>query len=410
MHLHSLRLRRFRNFADTSVHLEPGLTVFHGDNAQGKTNLLESIYYLATGRSFRTTRDEECVPFGSEPGAAAVVEGSLTRGGVRHDIRIAFTRQTKIVRVDDKPLARLTDLWGVLATVLFTPEDLQTVLGGPSGRRQYIDVALSQVDHYYLDALKRYTRALRQRNALLRRPGHLSDKTRAQVEAYEGPLADAAGRIFTARRDFIARVVPLAARRHVELAGREEILTGRYDHFLQTVLDPPDRPLDAIADREATALFASLLAKRRDDDVARQQTIQGPHRDDLFLLVDGREARAFASQGQARTTALSLRLAEADFIRETAGHAPLLLLDDILSELDPRRLDSLLSSLASADIQTILTTTDLEPLRSVLGRARAWRVEQGRVIPPATATATPAAGDATNRPSNPTTTESAGEE
>jgi len=380
MHLQTLRIRRFRNLADIQLTLPRGLTVFWGDNAQGKTNIVEAVYLLATGRSFRTSREEECLPLDGPAGATAVAEGGMLRGGIAHDICVAFTRQSKTVRVDGKPLARLTDLWGVLATVLFTPADLQTVLGGPSGRRQYIDIALSQVDPSYLEALKRFSRALRQRNALLRRPPPLSSRCRGQIEAYEPLLAEAAARLFIGRRGFVARVTDLAARRHLALAGRDERLACRYDHFLRPVLDGgPDTPIDALSEQEVANLYGDLLARRREDDILRQQTLSGPHRDDLNLLVDDREARFFASQGQARTTALSLRLAEVDYIREAVGHAPLLLLDDILSELDPQRLQSLLSSLAEADLQTILTTTDLEPLRPVLARATAWKVHHGNV-------------------------------
>jgi DNA replication and repair protein RecF len=373
----------FRNLAPAQLSLQRGLNVIWGANAQGKTNLLEAAYYLATGRSFRTSRDEECLPFNSDPAASAILEGRLIRGGIRHDIEVSVSRRGKAVRVDEKTLPRLTDLWGVLATVLFTPDDLRMVGGGPAGRRQWIDIALSQVDHYYLDALKRFSRALRQRNALLRPPSRSARIDRSQVEAYEGPLAQAAGRILVGRRDFLSRIQPLAARRHAELARGDEPLDFRYDHFLQPVLSREGIELGQLNDTRAADLYAVLLASRRDEDLARGQTTRGPHRDDVTLLLQDHEARAYASQGQTRTLALSLRLAEVDFIRNTLGHSPLLLLDDILSELDPDRLTWLLSSLANAEIQTILTTTDLGPLRPYLGEAKAWNMQAGKVQPTA---------------------------
>lgn len=389
MILETLTLRRYRNLAEAHLDFRPGLNVLWGANAQGKTNLLEAIHYLTTGRSFRTHRDEECLPFGAEPRSVARIRGQLNRNDTRHGVEVLLTRQSKAIRVDDKPIARLTELWGLFPVVLFTPADLQMVTGGPAGRREWLDVALSQASRPYLDALKRFTRALRQRNALLRQPPPHSPSRAAQIAAYETPLAEASGVLWVARKQFIAELELKAARRHAELSQSAETLELRYQHFLNSFAPEAREGLDALDARRVAELYAAELERLRPDDIQRAQTLVGPHRDDILFLVNGREARNYASQGQARTVALSLRLAEVEQIHHDTGHAPLLLLDDILSELDAARLHQLLSGLARANQQTILTATDVEPLVQRLSLAASWKVENGVVHPDATPRALP---------------------
>lgn len=389
MILETLTLRRYRNLAEAQLTFRPGLNVLWGANAQGKTNLLEAIHYLTTGRSFRTHRDEECLPFGAEPRSAARIQGQFDRNGTRHAVEVAITRQAKAIRVDDKPLTRLTELWGLVPVVLFTPGDLQMVTGGPAARREWLDVALSQSSRPYLDALKRFTRALRQRNALLRQPPPHSPSRAAQIAAYEAPLAEASGILWAARKLFVAELEHKAARRHAELSRNTETLELRYQHFLYSFAAEVRKDLDSLDARRVGELYRAELERLRPDDIQRAQTLVGPHRDDLLFLVNGREARNYASQGQARTIALSLRLAEVEQIHRDTGHAPLLLLDDILSELDAGRLHQLLSGLAQANQQTILTATDLEPLVERLSLAASWKVENGTVRPDAAPQAVP---------------------
>ncbi len=378
MHIEQIEIRRFRNLEMIRAEFDPGLNVICGKNAQGKTNLLEAVHYLATGRSFRTSREDECLPFGAEAGAAAWMRARIARGPARHEIEAAIARQEREIRVDGKTVRRLTDFWGLFLVVLFTPDDLQTVGGGPAGRRQWLDMALSQASRPYLDALKRFTRALRQRNTLLRRPPPRPPGLAEQARAYEGPLAESAGRIYVEREKFVRDIAPFAARRHAQFCGADEALAIEYSSFLDSAQHERNGKT-ALDEGAAAELYARLLAERRDDDLARGQTLNGPHRDDLVFSLNGREARAFSSQGQARSIALSLRMAEVDYLREATGHAPVLLLDDILSELDPDRLAALLSSLAQAEIQTILTTTDLAPLRNQMERARIWKMSEGRL-------------------------------
>lgn len=455
MTLLSVEIRSFRNIESLSLSLGGALHAIWGDNAQGKTNILEAIQFLSTGQSFRTAREEECLPFaagshpvsnsgpgsgsshgpapapdsGLGPGAharaTAWIRGRYETGGVRRTVEAAIQPESKTIRLDGKPLARLTELWGLFPSVLFTPGDLELVSGGPSRRRGWMDMALSQTSRPYLRALKRYTSALRQRNALLRRPGaraiashgalpgaaphaphgashaphaphgassHASALA-AQIAAYEPPLAEAAGELYMGRREFAARVSELAARRHTQLAGSGEPLELRYKHFLNELGEGAETEEDARWEapagesgenlpqtaREAADAFRGLLESRREHDLQRAQTLRGPHRDDLYLLLNGNEARSYASQGQRRTIALSLRMAEADYIREASGAPPLLLLDDILSEFDAARLEALLTLLAQETFQTIITATSLDPILRRLPKVVAWKVADGRV-------------------------------
>ncbi len=401
-----LQIRRFRNLEDVRLAPAPGLNALWGENAQGKTNLLEAARFLAAGRSFRTAREEECLALGAEAGAAAWLRGEIERAGVRHTLEITLTRQGKDARADGKTLRRLTDLWGMAPVTLFTPEDLQMVGGGPAGRRLWLDMALSQISHGYLEALRRFSGALRRRNALLRRaardgPGAIA-ALEGQVAAWEAPLAAAAAEIHEERRAFLRDLLPFARARHAAFSRERESLDLRLVSFLSQALRRGRAAPGALDGQEAAAaesaagappaiedeprgrgeiaeVYARALARRRREDFARAQTTLGPHRDDLALTLDGREARLFASQGQRRAIALSLRLAEVDLGRARLGEPPALLLDDILSELDRGRLEALLDGLAKEAIQTILTTTDMTPLREFLAGARVWKVENGRI-------------------------------
>lgn len=431
MILESLRIRQFRNLGDVTWSPRPGLNLLWGSNAQGKTSVLEAIYYLATGQSFRTSRDEEVLPFGSaaggnataaSPGAGAgaasvptaLVQAKIARAATRHELTVAIRRDLKSIRIDGKALRRLTELWGLLAVVVFVPGDLQLVYGGPAMRRQWVDVALSQVNLPYLDALKNFTKALRQRNALLRMPHpHPVDRV-GQIRAYEQPLAQAAGTLFIGRQHFFQTVSAFAATRYAAISGRAEALTIKYQPFL----DPekiiamsgagagagagagPSAPVTKpgaagvangasamgtnwprrIREEDVAEAYGKLLAQRRNDDMARGMTTEGPHRDDCSLLLNGRDAKTYASQGQVRSIALALRLAEVDTIRRATGHPPLLLLDDLLSELDPQRLRYLLTALSSESLQSVLTTTDPAPVRDSLPEAGVWEVRNGQIV------------------------------
>lgn len=331
MRILSLQLANYRNYVRAELRPCAGVTVLAGDNAQGKTNLLEAVYLCCTGRSHRTRQDRELIRWGADFCRVAV-EAERRDGTHAVEIAIPAAGRRKI-RVNGSEISRSGELMGHVTGVLFSPEDLRLVKDGPAERRRFIDIALSQVRPSYYYALQRYARALKQRNELLR-AGNLET-----LESWDEQLARAGAEIMAARAEYIARLSAAAARTHADIACERETLSIAY------------------APNVEDGDILRALRKARDVDMRRMTTSAGVHRDDVRFCVDGRELRLFGSQGQQRTAALSVRLAELDVVKEESGEAPVLLLDDVMSELDPERRRRLLAHLDG--VQTIVTCTDI---------------------------------------------------
>lgn len=334
-----LRVRDFRSYAEIDVRLGSGVTVAHGCNGAGKTNLLEALYFGCTARSCRTTNEREAVRFGAQ---ASRIEVSTTDGaGYDHELFVGFQPgQDKRIRVDGAPVERLLDAPGRPLVSVFLPERLELVKGPPALRRSHLDALVTGLWPARAQTRRQYSAALGQRNALL---GRLhAGASRAAMGAWDLELA----RHGIALRDDRARAVAVVADRFVDVAtelgleGRTEL---RY------------RPRTAAKTPEA---FAAELAERLDSDVERGFTQHGPHRDDLALLRDGRELRVYGSQGEQRLGLLALLLAEREALAEERGAPPLLLLDDVMSELDADRRELLVARVAAVG-QCLITTTDL---------------------------------------------------
>ena len=380
-----LRLFRFRNYDDETVSLGPGLKVVVGPNAQGKTNLLEAVSTAALTRSPRAGSAAEVIGWG-EPACRVTASVRRPEGPVEIDLTLRRGDGERVVRsvtVDDKPRAARSVL-GLCPVVLFWPDDLQLVKGGPEGRRRLLDIVLSQVDAHTADDLVRYRRTVEQRNAMLRlvRDGSGSYAT---VEAYTRELVELGGRIRVARSRLVRSLDPLATDALAELTDGREVLQLRYvgDGVALTSLNDP---------LEAAAELAALLADRRAEEIARGVTVAGPHRDDVDMLLDDRPARSTASQGQQRSIVLACKLAEVRHVGAVAGVAPVLLLDDVLSELDAGRRLRLLAALgAGTDTQALLTTSESAALDLPAGAdVRRFTVHGGRVIADVDSVAAPA--------------------
>ncbi|HUT26005.1 MAG TPA: DNA replication and repair protein RecF, partial [Sumerlaeia bacterium] len=316
-----------------------------------------------TGRSFRTRYDGDCVPWGAPPGTAASIRGTVRRreanGGDSCRLAVTITSGAKLVRIDDRPLARLARLWGRLHAVLFSPDDLQLIKGGPGERRRYLDVALGQIDSRFLFHLQRYGRALRQRNALLKQSDRRSDRLRAEAAPWDAQLVEHGLEILRARFHFLRDLEPRTADIHSRIAREGggqgakygETLRLRYANFLRQDAPPEGE--------ESARQFRELLHASLEEDLRRGQTSVGPHRDDFSVHLSGKTARDFASQGQIRSCVLALRLAEVFEMQARTGDFPLLLLDDLASELDAARKERVLA-LVDPAWQTFLTTTRRE--------------------------------------------------
>ena len=367
--LRTLALRDFRNLARVDLAFPATGAVIIGDNGQGKSNLLEAIYYLHLLRSVRGARDVDVVRFG----AAGFHIAARTDGGVNHEISAGFERQgkRKRVKLDGAEPERLSDALGALPCVLFSPADVELVAGAPSARRRYLDILLALSSRGYLGALQRYRHALAQRNAALRdamrSSGAAAERT---VAVWEAPLAKHGAVLWRERVQWAER----AALRFASMCasiGEPAVVSLRYATSLE--VESQD-----LADVEAA--LAKGLADRRPLDLRRGLTHTGPHRDDLALLLSGRELRAFGSAGQQRTGAISLRLLEGETLRERLGRTPMLLLDDPFAELDVHRSSRILALLAEQSMgQTLLTVpreSDIPPELSQLAR---WRIADGIV-------------------------------
>lgn len=359
--LTAVALRDFRNFAHLDLALPDEGLVVVGENGQGKTNLLEAIYYLQLLRSVRGARDVDLVRFGATGfHLLGTVNGARALG-------VGFERASrrKRVTVDGAPVHRLSDAIGGLPSVMFAPADVELVSGSPVTRRRYLDILLALTSRSYLTALQTYRAALLRRNAALRDAAR-GGRADARVSVWDAPLAEAGGVLWRQRSAWLAGV---ADRYRVLCAAIGECGTATVRYA--SALDAGDDPAAAIAE---------ALASRLALDVRRGMTQAGPHRDDLALSLDGRDLRTFGSAGQQRSAAIALRLLEWETLRASCGAAPLLLLDDPFAELDARRAARILELLSDAGIgQTILTVpreTDIPPEFTRLARVR---VEAGRV-------------------------------
>jgi DNA replication and repair protein RecF len=399
MHIEQLSLRDFRNYRHLDIAFPRGLLLFVGGNAQGKSNLLEAIYLLATTRSVRATTEGELVNWeASQQGpAVARLVGTARRhdGSVQVEVAI-MTRPTgeqaaasrlpasKRLRVNGV-VRRASETVGQMTAVLFTTQDIDLVGGAPSLRRRYLDITLSQVDPAYLRALQRYGKIVLQRNALLRR---IQEGAAGldQLSFWDEEMAQHGAYITSSRGRAVSSLSVLAREAHRALSGGEEDLSLAYQPQLSRAWDG-ERVAAASTDELAAALLQALAAGRQ-RDVAAGVSLTGPHRDDLLFLLNGVPAAAFASRGQQRTAALALRLAEAQFLLDRSGEHPVLLLDDVLSELDESRRAGVLAA-ASEFEQVLITSVDADRLvgasppgrQASLASATLYRVAAGRVEP-----------------------------
>ena len=390
MRLLRLRLSDFRNFHRLDLSLRAGASAFVGANAQGKTNLLEAVYLLATMKDLRAETEAQVIrrealddPL---PAARVVGEAQTAEGGLKLEVAIvareARGRQpapqtsgavaTKTVKVNGVS-KRLSSAVGRLTAVLFTAADIDLITGSPSGRRRYLDITLSQVDREYVTARSRFERLITQRNHLLKRLRERGGDT-DQLAFWDDRLAGDGGFLFAARATALSELAGLAAEAHASLAPGERLELA-YQPRIEGV------GLEDLADgAAAAAAYAEALRSGVPRDVAAGMTLQGPHRDDLAFTLDGLAASGFASRAQQRTIALALRLAEARLLDARRGEPPLLLLDDILSEMDAARARSVIEAVSSYD-QLLVTATEVErfPPEFVDG-AELFTVEAGSVI------------------------------
>ncbi|MCQ2381907.1 MAG: DNA replication/repair protein RecF [Clostridia bacterium] len=344
MRISNLTVDNFRNHTHTTLQLSDGVNVLVGPNAQGKTNLLEAIYLSCVGRGWRTSRDSEMVQFGKD---SALVQVTAIKKFGSVDIAIQLGQGLKkSISINRVPIAKVAELMGQINCIFFSPDELKLVKEAPADRRRFINIDLSQIDKSYFYALSRYNKILQQRNAYLKNRIDVRE-----LSVWDEQLVQQGKILINKRQEFIRKLTPYVIAKHKELTGGKEIITITYE----TCND-----------------LAQELFQARERDFRLRTTTVGPHRDDLAILINGQDVRIYGSQGQQRTVALSIKLAELDLFTAITGERPILLLDDVFSELDSSRQERLLTTIANT--QVIITATDA-PLKGKI-----FNVLQGSVI------------------------------
>ena len=347
-----VKLENFRNYGNQTIEFHEKLNLLLGQNAQGKTNLLESLFIMGLGKSFRTNKDSDMIAFGKDfARASCVVDGEKDETS----IDILYQKEGKIIKVDGVKLSRSIDLLEHVYIVVFSPEDLKIIKEGPEHRRRFLDRELCQIKPVYYSDLGNYKKVLKQRNFLLREKN--PDKNLFNV--FDASLADYGTRIVKERKEFTKRLQDLSSRIHSDISQGKETLAIEYETKV-----------------EGKEAFRELLAQSFESDVYKGFTSFGPHKDDLKIEVNGTDIRTFGSQGQQRTAALSMKLAEIGLIRQETGCSAVLLLDDVLSELDSSRQRFLIESMK--DIQVFITATEIDPqVKALLPAGFEFIIEQG---------------------------------
>lgn len=335
MRILQMELNRFRNYKHEHISFDDGVNIFFGNNGEGKTNILEAIYMLSLGRSFRTNKDKDMIALDSETCyVRAMVENNTREYKIEYRID---SRSKKAIKINGVPISKITELLGIINVVIFSPEDLGLVKDGPKERRNFIDRELSQLRPRYYILLNNYYKSLLQRNNLLKS----KDPDEVLMDVYDHQLAANGLEITNYRREFIDKIADIAKNNHAKISSQKEVLSVLYEQSIK---------VDTVED------YLKELQESREKDIFRKTTTKGIHRDDLDIRINGIDLRSFGSQGQKRSAAISLKLSEIQLVKEIKGEYPIVLLDDIFSELDIHRQHMLLESIKHT--QTFVTTAE----------------------------------------------------
>ena len=335
--MESLKLKNFRNYELLSLGFDKSTNIFYGDNAQGKTNILEAVYLSGTTKSHRGTKDKDMIQFGANE---SHIETIVEKNGIKYQIDMHLKKNSpKGIAINKIPIRKASELFGIINIVFFSPEDLNIIKNGPGERRRFIDLELSQLDKVYLNNLSNYNRIVNQRNHLLKEIDYNKGALET-LDIWDIQLIQYGNKIIERRQKFIEKINKIISNIHKKLTGNRE--------DIKIVYEPSNGALS----------FEQALLKNKEKDLRIKSTSVGPHRDDIAFLVSDIDIRKYGSQGQQRTAALSLKLSEIELVKQSIHDTPVLLLDDVLSELDKHRQNYLLDSIH--DIQTLITCTGVD--------------------------------------------------
>lgn len=358
MIIKSLDLADFRNYSYLNINFSDKVNILYGDNAQGKTNILEAIYLISTTKSHKGSKDKDIINFEKEE---AHIRTYIEKDNIptRVDMHLRKSK-TKGIAIDGKKIKKATELLGLLNVVFFSPEDLSIIKNGPAERRRFVDMELCQLDQFYLYNLNSYLKIINQRNKLLK-DLYFNPELKETLNIWDAQLVSFGSKIIERRILFVEQLNEIIKDIHYKLSGGKEEIKIVYE---------PDVSMEE---------FYKKLEDSKDKDIKTKQTNVGPHRDDFSFMVNGIDIRKFGSQGQQRTAALSLKLSEIEIVKKITGDKPVLLLDDVLSELDSNRQNYLLKSIG--DIQTIITCTGLDDfVNNQFEINKVFKIENGSLI------------------------------
>ena len=369
MYIEELSLVNYRNYYRLTIHFDHKVNVILGENAQGKTNLMEAIYVLGFTKSHRTPRDKELIQWDAEYGK---IKGRVFKKNRSLPLEVIFSSKGKKAKFNHIEQKRLSDYIGSLNIVMFAPEDLNLVKGSPQERRRFIDMEIGQIEPVYIYHLNQYQKILKQRNALLKDLQRRRTKDTTMLQIYTEQLAEHGAAILFRRFRFLKKLREWAVPIHLQISRDQENLKIDY---LSKVDVSESMDMEKMRDT-----YLTEFNRKEESEIERGTTLIGPHRDDLVFTVNDRNVQHFGSQGQQRTTALSLKLAEIELIYQEVGDYPVLLLDDVLSELDDYRQSHLLNAI-QGKVQTFVTTTNIDGIaHETIREAEIFTIHEGKLV------------------------------
>ncbi|MDW7673080.1 MAG: DNA replication/repair protein RecF [Bacillota bacterium] len=378
MRLKSLKLDYFRNYDKIKIEFRQNIVIFVGENAQGKTNILEAIYYLATGSAYRPNKDRELINWKND--YFSIKAEIISHRERDITIEIDYIKQKKSISINGVKKNKLQDLFGNLNVVIFAPEDLILIKGTPGDRRRFLNKEISQVSSQYYYFYSQYNKILLQRNSILKKIAFSKRQLTDQLNVWDNQLVYYGSRVVKWRLDFIYLLSKYAALSHQALSGNTEELSLTYTTNTCDILKKKNI-ISGISIDDIAEEFLRKLKETAKDEVDKATTLIGPHRDDIDFIINEKDLKYYGSQGQQRSAVLSVKLAQIKLIKDKLDTFPILLLDDVMSELDQKRREHLLQQTES-EIQTFITTTHLHSFNEkVLNEAQLLKVDKGRIYP-----------------------------